>query len=108
MGLLTATPPSWHPAPSELRDAAKAAVDVCKDAGWEGGLPNVAVGYGYKAADALGVPVVVGMSNLREVHENIRVWREVKEGKENESRKALEKKVAETFADFKGWSWSSP
>ncbi|EMD40999.1 hypothetical protein CERSUDRAFT_131452 [Gelatoporia subvermispora B] len=108
MGLLTPNPPPWHPAPTELKNAARTANAMCKDAGWEGGLPNVAIGYGYEAGAALNVPVVVGISNLREVHENVRVWREIKEGKQDAKRKEVETKILDQFADFKGWSWASP
>lgn len=71
-----------------------------------------------------GAPNVVGMSDLREVHENVRVWREVKggsRGRENENesesegererraeREACEAAVVELFEGVKNWAWASP
>ncbi|GBE79202.1 Aldo/keto reductase [Sparassis latifolia] len=108
MGLLTFTPPAWHPAPAGLRAATAEAVAVCDNAPWEGGLPNVAVGYGFRRGAAVGVPVVVGMTNLLEVHENVRVWRELKDGTRAEERVALEGRVVDVFREWQGWSWVSP
>ncbi|PCH41593.1 Aldo/keto reductase [Wolfiporia cocos MD-104 SS10] len=106
MGLLTPTPPAWHPAPPELKAAAKTAVEQCTD--WEGGLPNLAVGYGYRKAKKLGVPMVVGLSNHREVHENVQVWREITEGKADQNRVAQEENISRMFGEHHGWSWASP
>lgn len=108
MGLLTPTPPAWHPAPSELRAAANQANAVCVEARWKGGLPNLAVGYGFKMAREVDAPCVVGMSNLHEVHENMRVWREVEEAKEKTDREACENTVMTVFGNLKGWAWVSP
>ncbi|KAI0829347.1 Aldo/keto reductase [Trametes gibbosa] len=108
MGLLTPNPPAWHPATRELREGARRAREVCEDQGWEGGLPNVAVGYGFRQGAELDVPVVVGLSNLREVHESVRAWREVKEGEGEAKRVALEQRVVEAFGEHVGWSWISP
>ncbi|KZT13110.1 Aldo/keto reductase [Laetiporus sulphureus 93-53] len=108
MGLLTPKPPAWHPASQELRDAAKQASSTC--AQWDGGLPNVAVGFSFRKANELSVPTVVGLSNPREVHENVRVWREICEGKEEKEleRLAQEQEVLKVFDNLKGWSWASP
>ncbi|KAI0771534.1 Aldo/keto reductase [Trametes elegans] len=108
MGLLTPTPPQWHPATAEIKEATTRAGRLCEEAQWEGGLPNVAVGYGFRKGAQLGLPVVVGLSNPREVHESVRVWREIKDGKDQEKRIALEEQIAGLYGDSLGWSWSSP
>ena len=92
MGLLTPNPPGWHPGSPELKDAAKRANEVAAE-GWAGGLPNLAVGYGFKKGTELGMPVVVGLSNPREVHECVAAWREIREGKNGEKRAAMEEEV---------------
>lgn len=56
MGLLTPRVPAWHPAPEELREATREAVRLCEDADWEGGLPNVALGYAMREESALPTP----------------------------------------------------
>ncbi|KAH8118487.1 Aldo/keto reductase [Phellopilus nigrolimitatus] len=119
MGLLTPTPPAWHPAPAELRAAVAKAVDAC--AAWPGGLPNVALGYAMRK-DGLfrgreqeaqmcieDIPVVVGMSVPAEVHEDVRIWREVHHRQELAERQEAEQKVISIFKDsgFLGWSWAS-
>lgn len=108
MGLLTPSPPPWHPAPSELRAIAQDAIVQSSD-GWEAGLPNLALGYAYRRARELQVPTVVGLSRPEEVHETIRVWRELKEGtgaRESE-RKVHEDRALARFAKFRNWSWAS-
>ncbi|EPT03107.1 hypothetical protein FOMPIDRAFT_91744 [Fomitopsis schrenkii] len=107
MGLLTPTPPQWHPAPPELKDLVTQAADVCE--GWDGGLVNIAVGYGYRTAAELDVPMVAGLSHPHEVHESVRAWRDTKETQEKkEKRIAQEGKAIEIFDGYQGWSWASP
>ncbi|KAI8984995.1 Aldo/keto reductase [Trametes punicea] len=108
MGLLTPRLPPWHPATPEMRQAAQRANKLCEEERWEGGLPNLAVGYGFRKASELGLPVVVGFSNPREVHESVRALRETKEGGGSERRQALEARVIDTFGEWVGYSWSSP
>ncbi|KAI0363725.1 Aldo/keto reductase [Pilatotrama ljubarskyi] len=108
MGLLTPNVPPWHPATPEMREAARRATKLCEDEQWEGGLPNIAVGYGFRKGGELSLPVVVGLSNPREVHESMRAWREIKGGKDKEKRIALEQQVIALFGDRFGWSWASP
>ncbi|KAI0662939.1 Aldo/keto reductase [Cubamyces menziesii] len=108
MGLLTPRYPPWHPATPEMREAARRAGELCAEEQWEGGLPNIAVGFGYRKGKELGLPVVVGFSNMREVHESVRVWREIKEGKNGVKRRELEGNVVSIFGEWAGWSWSSP
>ncbi|KAH9950094.1 NADP-dependent oxidoreductase domain-containing protein [Amylocystis lapponica] len=108
MGLLTPSTPAWHPASPELRAAGLRANAVCAEEGWEEGLPSLAVGYGYRHAEKLDVPMVVGLSNLREVHENVRAWRAIKEKRDEAKRVGCEEKVAASFGDLKNWSWASP
>ncbi|KAL1721353.1 Aldo/keto reductase family-domain-containing protein [Schizophyllum commune] len=109
MGLLTsAGAPRWHPAPKGLRQAQGKAARTLEAEGTD--LADVALGYSLRAG--AGVPLVVGLSNPREVHENVRVWREVAKAtaEENEVRSRREKMVQDTIreAGFLDWSWASP
>lgn len=108
MGLLTsAGAPKWHPAPAGLREAQAKAAEALKGEGVE--LADVALGYSLRAGK--GMPLVVGLSNPREVHENVRVWREVlAEGDQNEVRERRERMVREMIKDagYMDWSWPSP
>ncbi|KAL1732821.1 Aldo/keto reductase family-domain-containing protein [Schizophyllum commune] len=109
MGLLTsAGAPGWHPAPKGLREAQGKAARALEAEGTD--LADVALGYSLRAG--AGVPLVVGLSNPREVHENVRVWREVTKAtaEENEVRSRREKMVQDTIreAGFLDWSWASP
>lgn len=108
MGLLTPNPPSWHPAPAKLKDAAKQANKIVNDAQWTGGFVNIAAGYGFRKGQENAMPVVVGLSNPREVHESIRAWREIQKGADKEKRIALEDQVIGTFGNSLGYSWASP
>ncbi|KAF9779561.1 Aldo/keto reductase [Thelephora terrestris] len=107
MGLLTPNPPEWSPAPPKLRSASLDAVDVCS--AWAGGLPNVAQGFAYRHARTLGIPTVVGMGSLEQVHETMRVWREVASD-ERIQRKEFEDRVSRIFeaSGYRNYSWPSP
>ena len=109
MGLLTTAPPPWHPAPKDLQLIAnKEAGRV--SASWAGGLPNLALGYAMRHSIDVGMPLAVGFSTLREVHESVRVWREVQARVDGENRKRKEEEVVKVFdrAGYKDYSWSSP
>ena len=110
MGLFTPTIPAWHPSPPALQAAARSAHAVLAQKGWTRGLADLAVGYafGQAGAEAVRAPNVVGMSGLREVHENVRVWREVREGVDVQTREACEASVVELFAGMRDWAWASP
>lgn len=105
MGLLTPTPPSWHPAPPKLRQAV---VDSSNT--WNGDYPNLAVGYSIRQTGSLEkpLPLAVGFSTPREVHDCVKVWREIQAG--SEVRKEGETKAREVFKDagYLDWSWASP
>lgn len=108
MGLFSPTPPAWHPAPPALRTAIDETQALLGKKAWKGGLVDVAMGYAYNRAEAVGIPTVVGMSNLREVHENVSVWRAVTDGKGEREREDCEKEVGGLFAGMKNWAWASP
>ena len=121
MGLLAPppAPPEWHPAPVAVLDAAREAVRVVG----EGEVASVAVAWSVRAArvgDGGGrarssggeegrMPVVVGMSNLREVHAAVEAWRWARdEGRQEElaSKAALAQDVFERTGTA-GWTWTS-
>jgi len=110
MGLLTPTPPSWHPAPPGLREAASNAHSICVANGWGHGLPDIALGFAYRKAKELELPTVVGLSNPQEVHETMKVWRELtlEAGDVAKKRRAVEALANDQFSTFQGWSWASP
>jgi len=108
MGLLTLKPPVWHPAPATVKAACSKAENVC--VGWDGGLPNIALGYAYGAAKELGVATVAGFGVPREVHETLKVWRELSKGDNAQQRKEYEEKVIQVLEEHKSkdFSWKSP
>lgn len=107
MGLLTSNPPLWHPAPPRLREAVVDASDK-----WIGGLPDLAVGYSIRHTISAEepLPLVVGFSSPWEVHECVKVWRDVLAGHQNDEREKGEEQAREVFrqAEFLDWSWASP
>ncbi|KAF9452006.1 Aldo/keto reductase [Macrolepiota fuliginosa MF-IS2] len=103
MGLLAPRPPLWHPAPGALKSVIVETLSTKVD------LPNLALGYTARQTGTK-TPLVGGFSNVKEVHECVRVWREVYEGNENEARVRQEKDVISVFQKlgYLDWSWSSP
>ncbi|KAI0092548.1 Aldo/keto reductase [Irpex rosettiformis] len=110
MGLLTPSPPIWHPAPPVLRDTVKEASAECEREGWEDGLVNLALGFAYREAKNLGLPTVVGLSKPSEVHETIRIWRELRSPNEalNNKRAESEKTFQKRLGELRNYSWASP
>ena len=108
-------PPEWHPAPRAVLDAAREAMRVVG----EGEMARVAVAWSVRTAQAGDggddggkegvVPVVVGMSNLREVHTAVGAWRWARDKgrqEELESKAALAQAVFERTGTA-GYTWSS-
>jgi D-arabinose 1-dehydrogenase len=107
MGLLSPSPPPWHPAPPEL----KAAVSQLQDV-WPSKLPNLALGYSIRNTGAThgNVPLVVGFSQPDEVRECVSVWWELQRGVGNDDRKKVEDEFRVKLENmgFLDWSWASP
>jgi aryl-alcohol dehydrogenase-like predicted oxidoreductase len=108
MGLLTPSPPLWHPAPRGIIIAAQKACTVADS--WVGALPNLALGYTVRQSLTAGMPLAVGYSSPHEVHESIRVWRQIRQGADDEGRRAKEVEVAKVFEEdrLKNYSWACP
>jgi len=108
MGLLTPNPPDWSPAPQKLKSASSGAVDTCST--WTGGLPDIALGFAYRNARHLRIPTVVGMGSLEQVHETMRVWREIVSDDKTQQRKEYEDRVIRVFgtSGYRNFSWPSP
>jgi D-arabinose 1-dehydrogenase len=112
MGLLTPKVPEWHPAPKPLRYLkTKLEQDVGPLWGDHGGLVDLALGYSLRCAATVGgpetnVPTVVGLSNLKEVHEVVKVWRDVSGGVDHGRRK-VEGMTTKSFTDagWMNWTW---
>lgn len=106
MGLLTNSPPSWHPAPPALRDAVTRSAKAVGE--WDGGLPNVAIGFSIREKwdkevvgnNASEIPVVIGLSTPEEVKEAIKVWREVHSVAIDEERFTMEQRVLTEMKEF--------
>lgn len=108
MGLLTPKPPAWHPATNVVKASSVEAGKACNE--WEGGLPNIALGYAYRTAKDLGVATVAGFGTPREVHETMKIWRELARGTRLQERQGYEQKVIKIFeqSESKDYSWASP
>ncbi|PFH52561.1 hypothetical protein AMATHDRAFT_74044 [Amanita thiersii Skay4041] len=105
MGLLTRSPPSWHPAPLQLRTTVEEIQQHISD------LPDLALGYSMRYAGPahIDAPLVIGLSTTHEVHECVRVWREIQEIQGLEKRQSGEQFVMNKLhiVGLKDWSWSS-
>ena len=77
MGLFTPNPPAWHPASEDIREAVRGAFQVSKGPDGGSGLPQLAMEYAFQKAKEVEIPTVVGLSSLKEVHENARIWHDV-------------------------------
>lgn len=79
---------------------------------WAGGLPNLAVGYSIRRSISAEepLPLVMGFSSPEEVHECVKVWREVLAGHQSDERVKGEEEVREILrqAEYLDWSWASP
>ncbi len=108
MGLLTPSQPPWHPAPLTLLEASQKANEALRDG--HNGLPKISLGFAYRKAKELGIPTVVGLSKMKEVHETIRIWRELNtEGKQDIAEMRDEEGIAfKCLEEFQGYSWASP
>ncbi|KAJ7087198.1 Aldo/keto reductase [Mycena belliarum] len=109
MGLLTGVaPPSWHPASPPLFAATGRASEAAKAKGRS--LADLATGYCIRHTGG-AIPLVVGLSKPEEVHECVRVWREIEmDGEDDVKRKEQEEEVKNIFleADVLDWAWASP
>jgi len=99
-----------------MRDAREQANVICESNHWTDGLANLALGYGMRRASedqgfGKTVPTVVGFSKVNEVHEAVKVWREIASGGEEADgkRRLLEESVVRCFVEsgWSGWSWAS-
>lgn len=107
MGLLTDVgPPAWHPASPELRSATTQAAAESKARGRS--LADLATGYCIRHTGG-AIPLVVGLSQPKEVHECVRVWREI-ESEDNALRIEQEEAARTIFkeAGVLDWAWASP
>ncbi|KAJ7162580.1 Aldo/keto reductase [Mycena crocata] len=109
MGLLTGVaPPSWHPASPALLAATVRADEKSKSRGRS--LADLATGYCIRHTGGV-IPLAVGFSKPSEVHECVKVLREIEMGGEHDvKRKEQEEEVKHVFmdADVLDWAWASP
>lgn len=108
MGLLTPKPPAWHPATDAVKASSAEIGTAC--IGWDGGLPNISLGYAYRTAKDLGVATVAGFGTPNEVHQTMNIWRETAQGARLQERKKYETKVIKILEESgnKDYSWASP
>ncbi|KAF9645038.1 Aldo/keto reductase, partial [Thelephora ganbajun] len=108
VGLLAPSPPEWSPTPARLKSAASEALNICST--WNGGLPNIALGFAYRNARDLGIPTAVGMGSLEQAHETVRVWREIASDDSSQEREEYEDRVLRVFdvSGYRNYSWPCP
>jgi len=109
MGLLTNSPPPWHPAPEALKKIVSEVREMEEVRAWAGSLPNLALGSSFRreegvmGAEAKNVPNVVGFGAPNEVHESVAVWREVSAIPSESIRRAEVEKLARKKFEDQGW-----
>ncbi|KAJ6567226.1 Aldo/keto reductase [Mycena vulgaris] len=109
MGLLTGVaPPPWHPASPTLLTAVIRASEESTARGRS--LADLATGYCIRHTGG-AIPLAVGFSQPKEVHECVKVWREIEmDGEEDVKRKEQEEaaKIVFSEAGVLDWAWASP
>ncbi|KAL1409991.1 hypothetical protein Q8F55_003991 [Vanrija albida] len=113
MGLLTRSGgPEWHPARSvpKLHPAVAEAAELAAARGTS--IEAVSIAFGYKElqqADGAVVPVVVGCTNLAQLHQTLQTFHDINSGADAE-RDAVAAEVVELFKQrgVHNYSWQSP
>ncbi|KAK0498354.1 Aldo/keto reductase [Armillaria luteobubalina] len=84
----------------------KATADVLEEVG---DLPDLALRYSMRKC-SVDFPLVVGFSNLQEVHASAKIWRQVREEIDDSDQLEREERAREVFqqAGYLDWSWASP
>lgn len=107
MGLLTPQgPPDWHPAPSELQEAAKEAAAVASEKGVS--LPKL--GMMETVKNATIATTLVGLCDINQVHENCDAALQalgLMERQDAAKEDAALHAVNEILREVKGMTWSS-
>lgn len=113
MGILTAAGgPDWHPAKRvpALYEPTRQAVQIAKECGST--IEAAACGFGYRTLEYNGhpVPVVVGCTNLDQIHQTLRTFADVNSGRADPAREKAEKAILELFESkgVRNISWQSP
>lgn len=117
MGILTAAGgPAWHPAKQipALYGATREAVELARQCGST--IEAAACGFGYRElrdGNGVPVPVVVGCTDLAQLHQTLRTWADVNGGgavEGVEERLVAEDKVVELFKErgVHNYMWQSP
>lgn len=114
MGILTTSGgPAWHPARSvdKVWNATREAVELCKAHGTT--LEAVAVAFGYRTLrqdNGAVVPVVVGCTNLEQLHQTLQTYAQMNGGTLQPEVAAAEKAVRKLFEErgVLNWSWEKP
>jgi D-arabinose 1-dehydrogenase len=115
MGLLTLRPPAWHPASEVLKAAIKEAHRATEKADGESGLPELALEFAFQKAREVGIPTVVGLSSLKDMHESARKWYNVDKKGGHGADEEWKQRVQEVISLFGGGegglldrSWENP
>jgi aryl-alcohol dehydrogenase-like predicted oxidoreductase len=115
MGLLTAGGgPAWHPARRvpALFDATREAVTLAREQGNGVSIEAAACAYGYKPLEHGGapVPVVIGCTNLDQVHLTLRAFGEVQRGEVSADNLRVQEELVKLFEGrgVRNVSWQSP
>ncbi|BEI90139.1 uncharacterized protein CcaverHIS019_0302090 [Cutaneotrichosporon cavernicola] len=114
MGILTAHGgPEWHPAKyvPAVYDATRAAVRLAKEMGST--IEDVACAFGYRPlnmANGAVVPVVIGCTDLKQLHMTLKSYAEVNGGQVSEATLEAEDAVVKLFEErgVHNVSWQSP
>lgn len=122
MGLLGHRTPWWHPASDAIKEAASRAIAAADEVTGTGtgtgsgsGLVDPAtgdlvLGYAFERAREAGIPTVVGLSTIEEVHTCARVWHQVEHGKASREWAPKIAAMVDHFrrSDVLDLSWENP
>lgn len=104
MGLLTPNgPPSWHPAPEELKKCASTAAEHCRSQG--ANLARAALQFSVRQDGVAST--LVGMASVHEVEANAKAAIEALNGDMMQAEMDLEKELIDILAPVKNMTWPS-
>ncbi|CAG8460992.1 6428_t:CDS:2 [Diversispora eburnea] len=104
MGLLREkSPPDWHPAPLELREAVNKVAKLAKDNGLN--ISELAIQFSFGFEKDL-TSTVIGFSNAKEVEESVRCWNKLRKKTcfSNEKEKKVLNEIKKIMEPWINWS----